>query len=188
MEKHFKKIFFVLLGIILIPIFANAKTVSDLISADISCSAGTSVAKNSTANWSITGIDELVNPTISWSGSGVSGSEETSVTTYSTAGTINDVVVTIADESGSIEVACDSLSVTGSSGGGSSGGGSVGNTCKIVGNVDGDDACDVDILDFNILALNWGSTVSGNVADLNNDRIVNILDFNILALNWTGSL
>ncbi len=75
-----------------------------------------------------------------------------------------------------------------SSGGGSTGGGSVGNTCKLIGNVDGDDACDADILDFNLLMLNWGSTVSGNDADLNNDGRVDILDLNILMLNWTGTL
>ncbi|MFA6797613.1 MAG: hypothetical protein WCR40_02830 [Candidatus Paceibacterota bacterium] len=76
----------------------------------------------------------------------------------------------------------------GNRGGSSSGGGSTRNTCTLVGNIDNDTACDADILDFNLLALNWGSTVSGNRADLNNDGIVDILDFNILALNWTGTL
>lgn len=40
------------------------------------------------------------------------------------------------------------------------------------------------ILDFNLLMLNWGRVESGNVADMNNDGAVNILDFNVLMVHW----
>ncbi|MDD4803957.1 MAG: hypothetical protein PHN69_02175, partial [Candidatus Pacebacteria bacterium] len=76
----------------------------------------------------------------------------------------------------------------GGSTGGSSGGSISPRSCSIVGNINGDTKCSVDIFDFNLLMLNWGSTVIGNTADLNKDDIVDILDFNILILNWTGTL
>jgi hypothetical protein len=173
------------------------KTLSDIDPKNISCSSnGSSFKQKASVTWGLSGInfDEFGPITTIWSGTGVSGMTTQSVSNtsgYSTSGTKDDVSVTFEDESleGPLTIKCNSIDITTSStGGGSSGGGSVGNTCKLIGNVDGDDACDVDILDFNILALNWGSTISGNVADLNKDGIVNILDFNILALNWTGSL
>lgn len=42
----------------------------------------------------------------------------------------------------------------------------------------------VDILDFNLLMLNWGFVGAGNPADMNSDGAVDILDFNSLMLNW----
>jgi|GEM_PF-6394249 len=42
----------------------------------------------------------------------------------------------------------------------------------------------VDLLDFNILMVNWGA-VGPNVADFNKDGIVDIFDFNLLMIYWT---
>ena len=42
----------------------------------------------------------------------------------------------------------------------------------------------IDVLDFNLLILNWGQT-GNNAADLNHDGIVDMLDFNFLMLHWT---
>ncbi len=43
----------------------------------------------------------------------------------------------------------------------------------------------VDILDFNLLMINWGSTSANNPADFNGDGLVNLLDLNSLMVNWT---
>lgn len=44
----------------------------------------------------------------------------------------------------------------------------------------------IDILDFNVLMVNWGQHVSGAAhGDLNNDGTVDILDFNMLMVAWT---
>lgn len=43
----------------------------------------------------------------------------------------------------------------------------------------------VNILDFNILMINWGKTGISNVVDFNSDGKVDIIDFNILMINWT---
>lgn len=43
----------------------------------------------------------------------------------------------------------------------------------------------IDILDFNILMINWGKTEPGNIADFNGDGVVDIFDFNLLMINWT---
>jgi hypothetical protein len=43
----------------------------------------------------------------------------------------------------------------------------------------------VDILDFNILMLNWGEDPKNKAADLNDDGKVDILDFNLLMIYWT---
>ena len=48
----------------------------------------------------------------------------------------------------------------------------------------GDDK--IDILDFNSLVVNWGSTESGNTADFDNNGTVDIFDFNLLMTYWTG--
>ncbi len=171
------------------------KSLSDVLGTDtISCSpSALSLSKNTSVTWGLSGInfDEFGPIIVNWSGTGVSGittQSATNISGYSTLGTANDVSITLEDESGPLTIKCNPLDITGSTSGGSSGGGSVGNTCKLVGNIDGDRACDADILDFNLLMLNWGSTVSGNDADLNNDDKVDILDLNILMLNWTGTL
>jgi len=44
----------------------------------------------------------------------------------------------------------------------------------------------IDILDFNALMVNWGSTSFGNAADFNNDGKVDIFDFNYLMIYWTS--
>lgn len=43
----------------------------------------------------------------------------------------------------------------------------------------------INILDFNALMINWGKTVTNNVADFNNDGKVDIIDFNALMIYWT---
>ncbi len=42
----------------------------------------------------------------------------------------------------------------------------------------------VDIFDFNILMVNWGLTIAGNIADINNNGRVDIFDFNLLMTYW----
>lgn len=65
-----------------------------------------------------------------------------------------------------------------SSGGGGGGGGG-GSTSAADINRDGK----VDILDFNTVIVNWGT--SGGAGDLNSDGTVDILDFNMLMANWS---
>lgn len=43
----------------------------------------------------------------------------------------------------------------------------------------------IDVLDFNVIMVNWGATSSGNTADLNKDGKVDILDFNALMVFWS---
>ncbi|MCX6759618.1 MAG: hypothetical protein NT012_03600 [Candidatus Nealsonbacteria bacterium] len=44
----------------------------------------------------------------------------------------------------------------------------------------------IDIFDFNILIVNWGTVVSGNVADFNGDGVVDLFDLNSLMIYWIG--
>ena len=50
---------------------------------------------------------------------------------------------------------------------------------------DANDDNKVDISDFNLLMINWGATIAGNIADFNADDTVDILDFNLLMIHWT---
>lgn len=43
----------------------------------------------------------------------------------------------------------------------------------------------IDVLDFNVLMVNLGSTSVNNAADFNGDGKVDIFDFNLLMINWT---
>ena len=145
------------------------------------------VIVGNTRAFSVTTLDQYGVPftaTTTWSSSntGVGTIDpNTGLFTGVSAGTTN-----ITANVGS-STASTSVTVIRFTGGG--GGGSVASkVCSAVGNINGDSKCSVDIFDFNLLMLNWGSTVTGNVADLNNDGIVDILDFNILMLNWTGTL
>ena len=52
--------------------------------------------------------------------------------------------------------------------------------------VDANNDNKIDILDFNTLMVNWGSTLSGNIADFNKDSKIDIFDFNLLMIHWTG--
>lgn len=45
----------------------------------------------------------------------------------------------------------------------------------------------INILDFNVLIVNWGASGSSNPADFNKDNTVDILDFNMLMIGWTGT-
>ncbi|MDD5050730.1 MAG: hypothetical protein PHV93_03235 [Candidatus Pacebacteria bacterium] len=57
-------------------------------------------------------------------------------------------------------------------------GGSSGGSGKVLG------AHTYNILDFNLLLVNWGKKGKGNPADFNLDGAVDILDFNQLLINW----
>lgn len=71
----------------------------------------------------------------------------------------------------------------GGGGGGSGGSGNGGgNAIWKVGDANHDGR--VDILDFNILMVNWGSLNTNNIADFSLDGRVDILDFNLLMVNW----
>ena len=52
-------------------------------------------------------------------------------------------------------------------------------------NTDANDDDRIDILDFNILMVNWGLAAKDNVADFNSDGAVDIFDFNLLMIYWT---
>ena len=54
---------------------------------------------------------------------------------------------------------------------------------KAKGDANGDNK--IDVLDFNLLMVNWGSTNSGNLADFNSDGKVDLLDFNAMMIWWT---
>lgn len=172
------------------------KSLSDVAGSSLSCSSEfTSVRQNKSINWNLFGLnlDEFGPIAISWSGTGVSGMTTESVTNllgYSTAGTANDVSVTLEDTTieGPLTIKCNPVTITQITTGGGSGGGLVAPSCSNIANINNDSKCSVDILDFNILMFNWESVVSGNVADINNDGIVDVLDFNLLMLNWTGTL
>lgn len=43
----------------------------------------------------------------------------------------------------------------------------------------------IDVLDFDILMANWGSTSANNAADFNGDSKVDVFDFNLLMIHWT---
>ncbi|MFA6552196.1 MAG: dockerin type I domain-containing protein [Candidatus Paceibacterota bacterium] len=43
----------------------------------------------------------------------------------------------------------------------------------------------IDVLDFNLLMVNWGNANSGNSADFNSDGKVDLLDFNAMMIWWT---
>ncbi len=42
----------------------------------------------------------------------------------------------------------------------------------------------IDVLDFNVLMINFGSTSVNNAADFNGDNKVDVFDFNLLMINW----
>ena len=44
----------------------------------------------------------------------------------------------------------------------------------------------IDVLDFNTLMVNWGSTAAGNLADFDNNNKVDIFDFNLLMIHWVN--
>lgn len=52
--------------------------------------------------------------------------------------------------------------------------------------VDANNDDKIDILDFNILMINWGSTSANNIADFNSDGKVDIFDFNLLMIHWAN--
>jgi len=71
----------------------------------------------------------------------------------------------------------------GNTGGGGGGGGGGTPATPKAGDANNDSK--VDIMDFNVLMINWGSTSANNPADFNKDGKVDILDFNLLMINWS---
>lgn len=85
-------------------------------------------------------------------------------------------------------VAVSSGGGSGSGGGGGGGSGGESNRGIILASAlkgDADGNGKVDVLDFNVLMVNWGKTNANNVADFNGDGKVDIFDFNLLMVNWT---
>jgi len=70
-------------------------------------------------------------------------------------------------------------------GGGGGGGGFTPSVSTTTVSGDSNNDGQVNILDFNSLMVNWGSTTVGSVADFNGDNKVDIFDFNFLMINWT---
>ena len=70
-----------------------------------------------------------------------------------------------------------------------SGGGSITTTATTLSaaaqKVDANKDNKIDVLDFNTLMVNWGSTSANNAADFNGDSKVDVFDFNLLMINWT---
>ncbi|XOB42349.1 MAG: hypothetical protein ACKKMP_03250 [Candidatus Nealsonbacteria bacterium] len=52
--------------------------------------------------------------------------------------------------------------------------------------VDANNDDKIDVLDFNTLMVNWGSTAAGNLADFDNNNKVDIFDFNLLMIHWVN--
>lgn len=42
----------------------------------------------------------------------------------------------------------------------------------------------IDVMEFNLLMINWGNNTPGNPADFDGNGTVDILDFNLLMINW----
>jgi hypothetical protein len=98
-----------------------------------------------------------------------------------TAGNLASSTRTVIVEAATVATTSPTIMTYGSSGGGGGGGGSSavsGLSAKADLNGDGL----VNLLDFNLLMINWGKLAS--VADLNGDGLVNLLDFNLLMINW----
>jgi len=81
----------------------------------------------------------------------------------------------------------------GDGGGGSSGGGDTYTPPVITSElseaaqaVDANNDDKIDVLDFNTLMVNWGSTATGNLADFDNNNKVDIFDFNLLMIHWVN--
>ncbi len=52
--------------------------------------------------------------------------------------------------------------------------------------VDANNDDKIDVFDFNILMINWGSTAVDNLADFDNNNKVDIFDFNLLMIHWVN--
>lgn len=73
-----------------------------------------------------------------------------------------------------------------SSGGGGGGGGGGGSSTPTPKPGDTNNDGKIDLLDFNLLMVNWGKPVSGAAnGDLTNDGKVDIFDFTMLMIDWT---
>lgn len=87
-----------------------------------------------------------------------------------------------------VPVTIDTTTPTGNIGGNTDNGGyTPSTTAPTTEQADFNDNGSVDILDFNILITNWGSTdATKATGDANNDEKVDIFDFNILITNWSA--
>jgi len=83
---------------------------------------------------------------------------------------------------GSPETVSNEVSKTTSAVSSGGGGGAYYAPTKKPGDINGDGK--IDLVDFNLLMVHWGSIISGDIADLNTDGKVDILEFNLLMVNW----
>jgi hypothetical protein len=153
-----------------------------------SCSASSATQYlNSTTTWNSTlEISGGASPyLISWTDNDGSVGTGTSVSkVYSTIGT-KSAYLTVQDNAGQeVDLQCGSVSISNAptSGGRTGGSRNLGCLNRIAGDIN----CDgnVDLSDFNLLMVNWGSNPTNISADLNNDGIVDILDLNTIMINW----
>ncbi len=109
----------------------------------------------------------------------------------SVSGTVNTSIVgtytltySVSDNAGNSASTTRTVLIQSASAGGGGGGGSSANMITTIAGakVDLNNDGRTDLLDFNLLMVNWGK--AGSVADLNKDGKVDLLDFNLLMVNW----
>lgn len=155
---------------------------------------GTGISIGVTMNYSDSGIDEsTIKP---YKFDGTNWAEITPFTLNTSANTITFNISSAATPYslfGSTAATSNSVS-SGSGGGGGGGGGGYYTPAVTIINplsataqkVDSNNDGQIDLLDFNKLMIDWGSTGSGIVSDFDNNGSVDILDFNLLMINWTS--
>jgi len=52
--------------------------------------------------------------------------------------------------------------------------------------VDANNDDKIDVMDFNTLIVNWGSTAADNLADFDKNNKVDVFDFNLLMIHWVN--
>ena len=101
---------------------------------------------------------------------------------------LNDILPTTP-----VSIVTPAPAPTGSGGGGGGGGGGGATTPSVPASplspaaqkVDANKDNKIDVLDFNVLMVHWGSASANNAADFSGDGKVDVLDFNLLMINWT---
>jgi len=150
--------------------------------------SGSGLTITVTMNYSDTGIDEnTIKPYY------FNGTTWVEITPFTIDKTANTVTFTISAAATPYSIFGNPLVQSSGGGGGTTGGGGGGGTTTptpqvasasiIKGDANNDQK--VDILDFNILMINWGKTGSGIAGDFNSDGKIDIFDFNLLMINWT---
>ena len=112
-----------------------------------------------------------------------SGTLYTAPVTISTTTTIK--AIACYPQNNASPVASLTYTISSSSSGGGGGGGGGGPICTADADFNNDGK--VDIIDLNILTVNWGSTSANETTgDTNCDGAVDIFDLNNLTTSWTG--